>query len=268
MWHWDIILILLAVGSAAGFIAGLFGVGGGTLIVPVVLWVLDLQGLAQHPYAQHLAVGTSFAVMVFTAFSSMLGQHKKRAVDWKTVFAMMPGMIFGVFTGALSAKYIPAFGLQIFFILFLTAVAFKTLHTGRQTASRPLPKLPGLTAVSTLFGTMSSWVGIGGGSLSVPFLIHCGFPAHKAIGTSSGLAWPIALSGAISYLLNGLNIAGLPEGSLGFLYLPAIAVLSAATIAFAPLGVKTAHKLSSAKLKKSFGIMLLLIAGKMLYNLL
>ncbi|MBE2403828.1 sulfite exporter TauE/SafE family protein, partial [Klebsiella pneumoniae] len=117
MWHWDIILILLAVGSAAGFIAGLFGVGGGTLIVPVVLWVLDLQGLAQHPYAQHLAVGTSFAVMVFTAFSSMLGQHKKQAVDWKTVFTMMPGMIFGVFTGALSAKYIPAFGLQIFFIL-------------------------------------------------------------------------------------------------------------------------------------------------------
>ncbi|WP_241371328.1 sulfite exporter TauE/SafE family protein, partial [Escherichia coli] len=90
--------------------------------------------------------GTSFAVMVFTAFSSMLGQHKKQTVDWKTIFAMMPGMIFGVFAGALSAKYIPAFGLQIFFIRFLTAVAFKTLHTGRQTASCPLPGLPGLTA--------------------------------------------------------------------------------------------------------------------------
>ena len=267
MWHWEIILLLLSVGSASGFIAGLFGIGGGALIVPVVLWVLGYQGLAQHPYAQHLAVGTSFAVMVFTSFSSMLGQHKKQAVDWKTVFMMMPGMIFGVFLGSLSAKYIPTFWLQIFFILFLTAVAFRTLHTGHQTASHPLPKLPGLTAVSTLFGTMSSWVGIGGGSLSVPFLIRCGFPTHKAIGTSSGLAWPIALAGAVSYLLNGLKVGGLPEGSLGFLYLPAIGVLSVATITFAPLGVKAAHKLSSAKLKKSFGIILLLIAGKMLYNL-
>ena len=95
MWSWDIILALLAVGSAAGFIAGLFGVGGGTLIVPVVLWTLQLQGIGGHPYAQHLAIGTSFAVMVFTTFSSMYAQHKKHAIDWATVRRMTPGMILG-----------------------------------------------------------------------------------------------------------------------------------------------------------------------------
>ena len=99
MWSWDIILALLAVGSAAGFIAGLFGVGGGTLVVPVVLWALQLQGVGNHPYAQHLAIGTSFAVMVFTTFSSMYAQHKKHAIDWATVRRMTPGMILGVHTG-------------------------------------------------------------------------------------------------------------------------------------------------------------------------
>ncbi|MBF1301560.1 MAG: sulfite exporter TauE/SafE family protein, partial [Neisseria sp.] len=118
-----------------------------------------------------------------------------------------------------------------------------------------------------LFGAASSWVGIGGGSLSVPFLLYCNFPTHRAIGTSSGLAWPIAIAGTIGYFANGLHIANLPEGAAGFIYLPAVAILSVATILFAPLGVKTAHKLPARKLKIAFGIMLLLIAAKMAWNL-
>ena len=171
MWTWDIILALLAVGSAAGFIAGLFGVGGGTLVVPVVLWTLQLQGISSHPYAQHLAIGTSFAVMVFTTFSSMYAQHKKSAIDWQTVRRMTPSMIFGVLIGAVTAKYMPTRALQIFFISFLTLIALKTLTDSKPKASRHLPALPGLSAVGTLFGAASSWVGIGGGSLSVPFLM-------------------------------------------------------------------------------------------------
>lgn len=267
MWSWDIILALLAVGSAAGFIAGLFGVGGGTLIVPVVLWALQLQGIGGHPYAQHLAIGTSFAVMVFTTFSSMYAQHKKHAIDWATVRRMTPGMIFGVLLGAATAKYMPTLALQVFFIAFLTLIALKTLRDSKPTPSRTLPALPGLTAVGTIFGAASSWVGIGGGSLSVPFLLYCNFPAHRAIGTSSGLAWPIAIAGTIGYFANGLHIANLPEGAAGFIYLPAVAILSIATILFAPLGVKTAHKLPAQKLKIAFGIMLLLIAAKMTWNL-
>ena len=136
MWTWDIIFSLLAVGSAAGFIAGLFGVGGGTLIVPVVLWTLQLQGISNHPYAQHLAIGTSFAVMVFTTFSSMYAQHKKSAIDWQTVRRMTPSMIFGVLIGAVTAKYMPTRALQIFFISFLTLIALKTLTDSKPKASR------------------------------------------------------------------------------------------------------------------------------------
>lgn len=226
MWSWDIILALLAVGSAAGFIAGLFGVGGGTLIVPVVLWALQLQGIGGHPYAQHLAIGTSFAVMVFTTFSSMYAQHKKHAIDWATVRRMTPGMILGVLLGAVSAKYMPTLALQVFFIAFLAFIALKTLRDSKPKPSRTLPTLPGLTAVGTLFGAASSWVGIGGGSLSVPFLLYCNFPAHRAIGTSSGLAWPISIAGTIGYFANGLHIANLPEGAAGFIYLPAMAIFS------------------------------------------
>lgn len=261
------ILALLAGGSAAGFLAGLFGVGGGTIIVPIVLWVLHLQNMGNHPYAQHLAIGTSFAVMVFTALSSMYAQHKKQSIDWNTVFRMTPGMIGGVLIGAASAKHIPTYGLQVFFIIFLTVIALRTLMNTKTVASRQLPDTAGLSGIGVLFGTASSWVGIGGGSLSVPFLLYCNVPAHRAIGTSSGLAWPIAVAGAVGYLVSGYSIPDLPSGSFGFLYLPAVLVLSIATIIFAPLGVKLAHRLPADKLKKIFGIMLLLIALRMAWKL-
>ncbi|ASK26784.1 sulfite exporter TauE/SafE family protein [Neisseria chenwenguii] len=267
MDYLTMIAALLAAGGAAGFLAGLFGVGGGTIIVPIVLWVLQLQNAGGHPYAQHLAIGTSFAVMVFTTLSSVYAQHKKRSIDWQTVLRMSPGMIAGVLLGAVSAKFIPTYGLQIFFIVFLLAIAIKTLTGANPKPSRRLPRTGGLTAVGIVFGTASSWVGIGGGSLSVPFLMYCNMEAHKAIGTSSGLAWPIAVAGTTGYLVMGWNVSDLPAGSLGFLYLPAVAVLSIATVACAPLGVKTAHKLPAKKLKTAFGILLLLIALNMALKL-
>lgn len=267
MINLEIILALLACGGIAGFLAGLFGVGGGTIIVPIVLWLLQLQGAGNHPYAQHLAIGTSFAVMVFTALSSMYAQHRKQSIDWQTVFRMTPSMIFGVLIGAASAKFIPTFGLQVFFIAFLLVIALRTLSNTKTVPSRHLPDLPLLSLIGTLFGTASSWVGIGGGSLSVPFLLYCNVPAHRAIGTSSGLAWPISVAGALGYLASGWSVSGMPEGSLGFLYLPAVLVLSVATILFAPLGVKMAHRLPPIKLKKIFGFMLLLIALRMAWKL-
>lgn len=263
----DVIVALLAAGAAAGFLAGLFGVGGGTIIVPIVLWVLQLQSLGEHPYLQHLAIGTSFAVMAFTTLSSMLAQHRKRSVDWPTVLSMTPGMIGGVLIGAASAKYIPTVGLQIFFVVFLLLIAAKTLANAKPKPSRHLPGKAGLTVIGALFGTASSWVGIGGGSLSVPFLLYCNMPPHKAIGTSSGLAWPIALAGTIGYLVSGWNVIGMPPHSVGFLYLPAVAVLSVSTMLFAPLGVKIAYKLPADKLKIAFGLLLLVIALRMLWKI-
>lgn len=142
MWSWDIILALLAVGSAAGFIAGLFGVGGGTLVVPVVLWALQLQGVGNHPYAQHLAIGTSFAVMVFTTFSSMYAQHKKHAIDWATVRRMTPGMILGVLLGAVTAKYMPTLACRFSLLHFLPLSHSKPYAIPNPHLHAPCPPSP------------------------------------------------------------------------------------------------------------------------------
>ena len=268
MWNIEMILVMLAVGSIAGFIAGLLGIGGGMIIVPVVLWVLQMKGLGGIEHAQHLAVGTSFAIMVFTTFSSVMAQQRKGSVDWAVVRRMAPGMVVGVIIGSMLAKRLSNEALQIFFIVFVVLVALKTLTDAKPKPTRSLPGPAGLAAVGSLFGMASSWVGIGGGSLSVPFMLYCNVPVRTAVGTSAGLAWPIAVAGAVGYLYSGWNVAGLPEGTLGFWYLPAVAVLSVATMLFAPLGVKAAHKLPPEKLKLAFGVLLLVIAARMLWGLL
>ena len=268
MWNIETILVMLAVGSIAGFIAGLLGIGGGMIIVPVVLWVLQMKGLGGIEHAQHLAVGTSFAIMVFTTFSSVMAQQRKGSVDWAVVRRMAPGMVVGVMIGSMLAKRLSNEALQVFFIVFVVLVALKTLTDAKPKPTRSLPGPAGLAAVGSLFGMASSWVGIGGGSLSVPFMLYCNVPVRTAVGTSAGLAWPIAVAGAVGYLYSGWNVAGLPEGTLGFWYLPAVAVLSVATMLFAPLGVKAAHKLPPEKLKLAFGLLLLVIAARMLWGLL
>ena len=268
MWNIEIILIMLAVGSFTGFVAGLLGIGGGMIIVPVVLWVLQMQGLGDLEHAQHLAVGTSFAVMVFTMFSSMLAQHRKSMVDWKVVRRMAPAMVAGVFIGSFIAKHISNEGLQIFFVIFTTLVALKTLSGMKPKSSRSLPGPLGLNMIGALFGIISSWVGIGGGSLSVPFMLYCNIPVQKAVAISASLGWFIALTGAAGYLISGWQVAGLPAGTLGFWYLPVAAILAVATIVFAPLGVKVSHKLPPEKLRLAFGILLLVIAARMLWDVL
>ena len=268
MWNIEMILVMLAVGSIAGFIAGLLGIGGGMIIVPVVLWVLQMKGLGGIEHAQHLAVGTSFAIMVFTTFSSVMAQQRKGSVDWAVVRRMAPGMVVGVIIGSMLAKRLSNEALQVFFIVFVVLVALKTLTDAKPKPTRSLPGPAGLAAVGSLFGMASSWVGIGGGSLSVPFMLYCNVPVRTAVGTSAGLAWPIAVAGAVGYLYSGWTVAGLPEGALGFWYLPAVAVLSVATMLFAPLGVKAAHKLPPEKLKLAFGVLLLVIAARMLWGLL
>ncbi|MDO4642047.1 MAG: sulfite exporter TauE/SafE family protein [Neisseria sp.] len=263
----EVILLLALAGSFAGFIAGLLGIGGGMIIVPVVLWAMQLQGAGDTNYSQHIAVGTSFAVMVFTSFSSMMSQHKKGAVDWHVFKSMVPGMIAGVAGGSLLAKVLPKEGLQIFFVVFTIVIAVRTLMDAKPKPTRHLPGRGGLFGMGGLFGVLSSWIGIGGGSLSVPFMVFCNVPVHKAVGTSAALGWPIALTGAIAYLINGWDVAGLPPGSLGFVYWPAALVLAMATLIFAPLGVKVSHKLPPEKLKLAFGILLLVIAVRMAWQL-
>lgn len=267
MWNVDILLSLLVVGAIAGFLSGMLGIGGGGMVVPIVLWSLSKQGI-QGAHSQHLAVGTSFAIMVFTTFSSALAQQKKKAVRWDVVKRMAPAMVAGSLFGSLLAGRIPTFGLQMLFVIFCYSVALKNLmHLNPKPAAR-LPGTVATAATGGLFGILSSWVGIGGGSLSVPFMMYCRVPVHQAVATSSVLAWPIAVSGAVGYLVSGWQEQGLPTGAVGFWYMPCIVVLGVCTMLFAPMGVKVAHRLPSDSLKRAFGGLMLIIGTQMLWKLL
>ena len=265
MWDIQLIAAVLAVSAGAGFLAGLLGIGGGMVMVPVTLWVLHVQGL-DSPHTQHIAIGTSFLVMVFTAFSSALAQHRKQAVRWDIVRGMVPGLMMGVVTGAVLARFISAKNLQLFFIVFVTVVAIRTLRNIKSKPTRTLPGRGGMAAVGGIIGVISSWVGIGGGAMSMPFMMRCNVSVREAVGTSAALGWPIAASGALGYLAAGWSVPGLPAGTLGFWYLPLAAMMAVATVTVAPFGVKVAHTLPPEKLKTAFGVLLLVIAAQMLYR--
>ncbi|WP_047250317.1 sulfite exporter TauE/SafE family protein [Chromobacterium subtsugae] len=262
-----LLVALLGCGAVAGFLAGLLGVGGGLIIVPVVLAVLAAAHLGGE-HAQHLAVGTSLAVMVFTSASSVRAHHKKGAVDWRIVRGMAPAMVLGTLAGSLLAGWIPGRALAWFFVVYAYAVAAQMLIGKQPRAGREMPGRAGQGAAGGAIGMISSWVGIGGGSMSVPLMSWCNVPVHTAIGTSAALGWPIAVSGALGYLASGWRAQGLPWGSVGFVYLPAMLALMLMTVLCAPLGARAAHRLPVARLKKAFALLMVAMASEMLLRLL
>ncbi|WP_347840949.1 sulfite exporter TauE/SafE family protein [uncultured Draconibacterium sp.] len=261
----QLILILLLAGSLAGFIAGLFGVGGGIIVVPVTLWVLKMQQV-ESEYIQHIAVGTSLTVMVFTTFMSSLGHYRKKAIHVEVFKSMAPGIVLGSVAGSLLASSIPSKSLQIVFIIFAYLVSIKTLVGFNPNSSWNLPKPLGIFSIGTLFGGISGLLGIGGGVFNVPFLLACKVPIKKAVGTSAALSWSVAVSGTISYLWTGFQVADLPEGTFGFCYFPVAITLIITTSIFAPLGVKLTHALSPKIMQLIFGLMLLGISTQILFE--
>jgi uncharacterized membrane protein YfcA len=265
MWQMSILLPVLFLGGVAGFIAGLLGVGGGLIIVPIMIWLLGVLGI--HDNVQHVAVGTSMAVMVFTNFSSVMAQNKKKAVRWDIVFRFAPWMILGVMVGSVIAKFLPSHGLQIFFVVFVLTIAIQTIFDLKPKGARGFPEQLGTSIVGSIIGCLSSWVGIGGASMSIPFMLYCNLPMINAVGTSAALGWPIALSGAIGYIVTGWAYTDLEHGMLGFVFLPGMIALAIGTVSCAPLGVKVAHKLPTRALKLAFATMLLITAAQMVYKM-
>jgi uncharacterized membrane protein YfcA len=256
----------IGLGVAAGLLAGLLGVGGGIVIVPMLTFTFAAQGLPPE-HIQHLALGTSLATIIFTSVASLRAHHARGAVNWLVVRQITPGILLGTFSGAWFAAALSGELLKIFFIIFTFFVAWQMLSSALPKASRQIPGRFGLFGTGGLIGVISSLVGIGGGSMSVPFLIWCNQNARVAIGTSAAIGFPIALSGAAGYLLNGIGASGLPQYSLGFIYLPALAGIAITSYLTAPLGAKLAHNLPIPKLKKGFAILLIATGCKMLYGL-
>jgi uncharacterized protein len=257
----------LVLGAIAGFLAGLFGVGGGLVLVPVLLLMFDAQHFSAG-HIMHLALGTSMATIVFTSIASMRKHHQHGAVNWQVVRRITPGILLGTAIGAATASAIPAKGLGIFFALFVYFAAAQILIDKRPHASRQLPGMGGITLTGTLTGWLSSLVSIGGGTIVVPFLLWCNVPIRNAIGTAAAIGFPIAVGGTIGYIAVGANIDALPEPHLGFVYLPALFWVALASVVTAPLGAKAAHRMKVELLRKLFAVLLIVLATKLLFKVL
>ena len=258
-------LLYLGLGACAGVLAGLLGVGGGLVIVPMLTFIFIARQMpAEH--ILHLALGTSLASIMFTSISSLRAHHLRGAVDWLVVRRITPGILAGTFCGSWVAAQLSTGFLKGFFVVFLYFVALQMLLDMRPHPHRQLPGRGAMFAVGGLIGGVSSLVGIGGGSMSVPFLIWCNSALRIAIGTSAAIGFPIALAGTAGYVVNGLAVT-LPPHTLGFIYLPALLGVSAASMLTAPLGARLAHNLPVGRLKKIFALLLVVMGTKMLLSL-
>jgi len=251
-------------GLAVGFVAGLLGVGGGLIIVPVLIMLLHTHGLATGMEPQ-LALGTSLASILFTSLSSVRAHHRRGAVGWALAGRITPGIVLGTLVGAALATRMPSTVLKVFFVVFLFYAAIQMWLDFKPTPHRGLPGRSGTSLAGGVIGLVSSWVGIGGGTLSVPFMLWHNVPLHRAIATSAAIGFPIALAGATGYVLGGWTTDGLPAGSLGFVYLPALAGIVLGSVLTAPLGARTAHRLPARPLKRVFAVLLFTLALRMVW---
>jgi len=261
-----VILTYLAVGAVSGVLAGLLGVGGGLVIVPMLVFVFPGQGIAES-IQMKLALGTSLAAIILTAISSLRAHHRRGAVRWDVVKRITPGIIVGTFLGANFASRIPSEWLRIFFVVFLFYVSIQLWIDKKPKPSRTLPGTAGMFGAGSVIGWVSSLVGIGGGSLSVPFMTWCNLPFHTVIGTSAAIGFPIAVAGTAGYVVGGWGNALLPPHAVGFIYLPAFLGIISASVLTAPLGAKLAHSLPVGRLKRIFALLLMIMGIRMLWGL-
>ena len=256
----------LALGLAAGFVAGLLGVGGGLIIVPVLAFIFAAHHFPEQS-VMHLALGTSLASIIFTSIASLRAHHAHGAVNWKAWREITPGIVTGALLGGVLAAYLSVGFLKAFFVVFVFYVGTQMLLEIKPKPARALPGRPGMFGAGNVIGAVSSLVGIGGGTLSVPFMTWCNIKLHVAIGTSAAIGLPIAVAGALGYVASGLTVSNLPPHSLGFIYLPALGAIVAGSIVTAPLGAKLAHRLPVNKLKKIFAVLLYALGVRMLISL-
>lgn len=262
----DALLIaeLLLLGACGGFLAGLLGVGGGMILVPFTTVLLEGRGFPAS-LSLKVAVATSLASICFTSLSSLRAHHKHGNVRWPLVTAIAPGLLLGSATGALVVGVVPARLLSLVFGLALAYMATNMIRPPRQDrVAKPLPGRATLAAVGGAIGMLSSWLGAGGAFMTVPYLLARQVPMHQAVGVSAALGFPIALAGSVGYMLADTGSATLPAGMLGYIYLPALAGLSVASVLMAPVGASAAQRLNVAQLRRVFAVMLFGIAAYML----
>jgi uncharacterized membrane protein YfcA len=213
-----------------------------------------------------MAIATSLATIMFTSISSVRAHHARGAVVWRIARLLAPGILIGSWIGPWIGAHMNSSALAAFFAVFVALSATQMLIDRKPAASRDLPAAPGMFAAGGGIGVLSGLVGAGGGFISVPFMTWCNVKIHNAVATSAALGFPIALAGTLSNIYFGMQVPNLPSGSLGYIYLPALLVISLASVFTAPLGARTAHNLPVKSLKKVFACMLYALAAYMLYK--
>jgi uncharacterized protein len=262
---WQLVLELLLLGSITGFLAGLLGIGGGMMLVPFITLLLSIKGMpAQH--IVKMAIATSLATICFTSIASVRAHHRHGRVLWPVVRLLAPGIVLGSMLGAQIAKALPAQVLTLLFAVFVGFSALQMLREKKTHAARELPRGGGMLAAGGVIGLLAALVGAGGAFISVPFMTWCNVKIHNAVATSAALGVPIALAGTLGYVIAGWSLHDMPPGTLGYIYLPALLVISAASVLTAPLGARTAQRLEVRQLRRTFAALLFGLAAYMVHN--
>jgi uncharacterized membrane protein YfcA len=261
------LVAMLAAGLLAGFTAGIFGVGGGFVVVPALILVLPLLGGLKAQYA-HIAIGTSAATIIITSIRSLTAHAKRGAVEFEVLRTWAPWIISGACLGVALAGHVDGRGLTLIFAsgVLLMSLTFLLPRFADKVISQRMPTGAARAGIAGGLGAFSSLLGIGGGVVAITVMTLCGRSIQRAIATASGIGALIAVPSAIGFAVIGLSKTGLPWGSLGYVNLPALAAVSSMSVLTAPLGVSAAHSLPAAKLRSVFGLYLVLVAGFMFRN--
>ena len=264
----DYLLIaeLAVLGVATGFLAGLLGIGGGMVMVPFITIILANRNVAPD-LAVKMAIATSMATIIFTSMSSVRAHHRRGAVRWDIVKRLAPGIVMGSIVASLGVfALLKGSYLAVFFGLFVSFSATQMFLDKKPEPTRQMPGTGGQLAAGGLIGFLSGLVGAGGGFISVPFMTWCNVPIHNAVATSAALGFPIAVANVLGYAISGQTVQNLPDGSFGYIWLPALVVIAIFSFLTAPLGAKVAHSIPVGKLKRVFASVLYVLAAYMLYK--
>jgi uncharacterized membrane protein YfcA len=263
---WTLVGELLALGTVAGFLAGLLGVGGGMMMVPVITLLLTQRGVAGGP-AVKMAIATSMATILFTSVSSVRAHWRLGNVRWDIARAMAPGILLGgMAAGAGAFAVLKGQGLALAFAVFIGYMAVQMMRDRKPRPGRQMPGALGTASVGAGIGFISALLGAGGAFLSVPFMTWCNVPPRHAVGTSAALGFPIAAASTAGYVISGWNEPTLLPGAFGYLYLPALLIVSLASFTLAPVGARAAQRINVALLKRFFSVLLIALAASMLYR--
>lgn len=257
------LLAYVLTGAFVGFIAGLLGIGGGMTMVPILAALFAAQALSPD-HTVHLALATAIASAFFTSMASVREHHKHGAVDWTLVKRMAPGMVTGALASTLASGLVSQRMLALMFALIVYGAAVQMLLGRKPVAHRPLPDALPLFAIGFVIGALSGLVSAGGTFLAMPVMLYCGVAMHTAIGSGAAIVVPVTLVGSLGYIVSGWALKGLPEHSLGFVFLPALAAIVAGSVITAPMGARMAHRLPVQTLKRIFAVIMLILATRML----